>query len=100
MNKKFKKLFNKKSISLLCLSAVVLLSIELNSKSRLDRKPFKFDAGANNSSVSERAILLSGETIYNEETGFGWRNIPEYEFERKEFSRSRNSFTIDGVTGK
>lgn len=63
------------------------------------RNVLRFDAGPTSSSVELDAMELNLESAYTPEVGFGWTQSPLRAFDRKELSRSRNSMTIDGVSG-
>ncbi|MDZ7318552.1 MAG: hypothetical protein ONB11_05320 [candidate division KSB1 bacterium] len=61
---------------------------------------FRFDAGAENSAVQKRTILLTPDMIYEPRNGFGWLARPDRAFVRSGLERSRSEFTIDGVVGQ
>jgi hypothetical protein len=64
------------------------------------RNVFRFDAGPTGSTVEHDTVGLNPGSLYTPETGFGWTQCPQGEFNRRELSRSRNSMTIDGVSGQ
>lgn len=66
----------------------------------LERKVYSFDAGGIESIAAEGSVILNEKQIYGPESGYGWTVKPAYAFQREKFKRSRNVFTIDGVTGK
>ena len=63
------------------------------------RNVFRFDAGPTGSTVEHGTVELNLESVYTPDVGFGWTQGPRGEFNRRELSRSRNSLTIDGVSG-
>lgn len=70
----------------------------VNSK-QLERRPYRIDAGSKNSALSESALLLAHDMKLDVESALGWTQPPDKAFLRMDLSRSRNAFTIDGVTG-
>ena len=104
---------NRSNISLLIstMSAVLFLltgllplcSFSSISKAELvgsSRNTSRFDAGPIDSQFESRAVGLNLKSSYTPETGFGWTHSPQGAFHRRELSRSRNSMTIDGVSGE
>ena len=63
-------------------------------------QPWRFDAGPAGSVPETRFLVLTPETGYTAASGYGWLAAPEAAVHHDARSRSRDTFTIDGVTGK
>ena len=66
----------------------------------LTKAPWLFDAGPRGSAIASRTILLTPEDSYTPALGYGWLEPPQVAVTRESWSRSRTSFTIDGVGGR
>jgi len=74
-------------------------SISAAERSVSNKSVLRFDAGPKDAACEARATALDLKSVYASKIGFGWTHAPEREFTRRELSRSRTAFTIDGVAG-
>jgi hypothetical protein len=68
--------------------------------SALQKQSYIFDAGSAASEITAGAIRLTTESHYQPKRGYGWTRPPEYSFQRRDLSRSRNALTRDGVAAE
>ncbi len=62
-------------------------------------RPYYFDAGSPASESAGGALRLTPSMAYDGTRGFGWMEAPATSFTRSALARSRDAFTLDGVTG-
>ena len=63
-------------------------------------QPYYFDTGSPTSEHAEGTIRLTPSMAYDTTRGFGWTEPPTTSFSRPDLARSRDAFTLDGVTGQ
>ncbi len=79
---------------------LLLLINVLICSGQLTRQPYYFDCGSGDSEVAEGAQLFTPADQYSASRGFGWVDPTGKAFVNKEFSRSRDDFNIDGISGQ
>lgn len=94
----------KQSQKILKITLIILLlaSSFYAQGNKLKTIPYFFDAGSKESSLSDLAIKITGEDVYEKNKSYGFIGNDYSSFVNKNFKQEiiRDEFTYDGITGK